>query len=91
MRVIEFEETPNPDAIKCVLDAPLGGGRRSYTSPEQAQAAEDTLAQALFEVEGVRLVMLLGAFATIGKEPGARWNRVRAGVQSVFAGWDGPA
>ena len=88
MRVIEFAETPNPDALKCVLDSPLNGGRRSYFKREQAEEAEDELALALFAIDGVRLVMLLGTFATIGKEPAAKWKPVRTGVKKVFEDWD---
>ncbi len=91
MRVIEFDETPNPDAVKCVLDTPLGGGRRSYFTRVQAEEADDALALALFDVEGVRLVMLLGSFITIGKEPQTKWKPVRTGVARVIESWDTPA
>ena len=36
--VVEFQETPNPHAMKCVLDRAIAESPRSYFSREQAAA-----------------------------------------------------
>lgn len=82
--VRSFETTPNPDALKCTLNpsppSPAGGARRSYASPDEAEAAGDTLAMACFGVEGVVRVMVLGDFVTIGKRSDTKWAPIKKGL-----------
>jgi hypothetical protein len=80
--VREFEDTPNPNAIKCVLDRPISDGRASFTSSEAA--SEHPVAAALFEVRGVANVMLYDDWLTIGREPGANWRTIRTAVSRVL-------
>ncbi|NUQ51407.1 MAG: NifU N-terminal domain-containing protein [Phycisphaerales bacterium] len=80
--VVEFQETPNPHAMKCVLDRAIAESPRSYFSREQAAA--DPLASSLFALEGVTNVLMLGNFVTVSKAPGASWKALKAGVERAM-------
>jgi len=82
--VTKFQPTPNPNALKCVLDKPLDGPIRSYRAREQA--GDDPLAAALFAVPGVTGVLLSGGWLTVNKSPEADWGGVKKGVAEVLKG-----
>jgi hypothetical protein len=95
MRFVCFETTPNPNALKCVVEAPDAAGPvRSYFSAEQADEARDGLARSLFAIPGVTNVLIHTAFVTVGKAPEAKWpaikKRVRAAIESSDAEADDP-
>lgn len=81
--VTDFEPTPNPSAMKANLDRPICDATRSYFRAEQA--ADDPVAAALFAIEGVSGVMMLGQFITITKTPEADWPAVQQQVSDVLA------
>lgn len=81
-RVTRFEPTPNPNAVKCVLDRPMPDTPRSFFSPEQA--ARDPLAAALFALPGVTNVLIHSEWITVNKSPQAKWPAIRAGVERVL-------
>lgn len=69
---IEVEGTPNPNAAKFVVDGTLSsGGSRSYFDAEDAGG--DSLAERLFEVEGVEALLIVDNFVTVTKEEGLEW------------------
>jgi hypothetical protein len=79
---MRFETTPNPNALKCVLDAPRTGAIVSASSiPE---AAGDPHAEALLAIPGVTRVLLHTAFVTVSKDPGADWAPVKRAVKKVL-------
>ncbi|MBL0869565.1 MAG: NifU N-terminal domain-containing protein [Phycisphaerales bacterium] len=98
-KVVSFESTPNPHALRCVLDAPLPalpiqsaspegpgvpeGGARSYRDAGQARG--DAAAEAMFSVPGVVGVMIREGWLTISKAPTAKWSAVRSGVEKALA------
>jgi hypothetical protein len=82
-RVTEYVTTPNPNAVKCVLDASPGSTPRSYFSA--AQAAGDPLARALFEVPGVVNLLIHDGWITVSKSSDANWKTIKKGVESVLA------
>lgn len=83
-RVVQFLETPNPNAVKCVLDrSPAPEGPRSFRSREEAAA--DALAAALFAVPGVRNVLIHDGWITVGKAEDAPWRTVRDGLRAALA------
>lgn len=87
-RVTEYVTTPNPHAIKCVLDAPLPALEqpekvRSYR--DAASAAADPVAARLFAIEGVRNVLIVGNWVTVGKDPQTAWKAVKASVEKTLA------
>ena len=69
---ITVEGTPNPHAAKFVLNGDIPGeGSRSYFDPESA--AEDPLAARLFEVDGVRALLIVENFITVTKAATLDW------------------
>jgi NFU1 iron-sulfur cluster scaffold homolog, mitochondrial len=80
--VREIQPTPNPNAMKFVLDQKICDGPASFYSLEQAKG--HTLATRLLSISGVSNVMLLGDFVTVGKEPQARWSEINGQVKRVL-------
>lgn len=79
MNVIDIEPTPNPDALKFILDGSvLGAGSRSFDTP--ASAAQDPLAAALFAVNGVQSVFYMAQFVTVTKTPSVTWTDLQPSV-----------
>ena len=64
-RVIEVQATPNPNALKFVLDRSISEQPTSFFNAEAAR--NHPLAQRLFAVQGVTSLLLLGDFITINK------------------------
>jgi len=81
-KVVRFQPTPNPNALKCILDGLLPEPIRSYRSAEEAEA--DPLGRALFAVPGVTSLLLSGEWLTVNKAEEADWGQVKAGVQSAL-------
>jgi len=85
-RVIRFESTPNPNALKCVVEPSPGREPRSYFRAEQADEAGDELARALFALGPVTNVLIHTAFITVGKAPSAGWAALKPRIESALAG-----
>jgi hypothetical protein len=84
--VTEFQTTPNPNALKCVLDRPLRPGAEAFRSFRAAEeASNDTLGRALMAVPGVSSVLLSDGWLTINKDPQARWPAVKKAVEQALA------
>lgn len=79
---VRFQQTPNPNALKCVLSRPLAGGRRSYFNAEQAR--DDPLAAALFAIPGVTNVLIQNDWVTVSKSAQADWASIRPAVERVL-------
>jgi hypothetical protein len=88
IRVTSFETTPNPNAIKCVLDRRVSDGRRSFgAAGGTADAdADHPVGSALMRVDGVVGIMLMGDWLTVLKEPGAPWRTVKSRVARALEG-----
>lgn len=72
---IEVEGTPNPNAAKFSLDRPLPVDEsRSYFDPESAEG--DPLAERLFQVDGVRALLMVDNFITVTKAESAEWDEL---------------
>jgi len=70
---IEVVGTPNPSAVKFVLDTDaLGPDSRSYFSADEA--ATDALARRIFEVRGVRALFMVDDFITVTRAADATWD-----------------
>lgn len=83
---IEFLETPNPNALKCVVTPwPSGFGfehpTRSYRTPEEA--AGDPLASQLMAIPGVSNVLVREGWFTVGRETKTAWKTIRPAVERV--------
>ena len=83
--VTSFESTPNPNAVKCLVE-PGPGTIRSYFSADQA--ADDPLGLALFSIPGVTNVLIHQSFISICKSPDARWASLKPAIKRVLADAD---
>jgi hypothetical protein len=84
--VLEFQETPNPHAVKCIVEPPVparDGGLRSYQSA--GDAAGDPLAARLMGVPGVAGVFINQGWVTVTRQPGEEWLGIKSAVRRVFA------
>jgi NFU1 iron-sulfur cluster scaffold homolog, mitochondrial len=81
--VIEIQPTPNPNAMKFVLDAPVSHQPISFFNAAAADGFP--LATALFAIEGVSSLLLLGDFITINKSPKAVWADITPKARAVLA------
>lgn len=83
--VREFEETPNPNALKCLLDQPVlkeGEPPRSYRSGEAAKG--DALAEQLFAIPGVTNIYISTDWLTVNKRADVDWKSVKSSVNRVL-------
>ena len=70
---IKVEGTPNPNAAKFVLDRKVPSeGSASYFDASSAQGT--TLAARLFEVDGVRALLIIDNFITVTKMDEFEWS-----------------
>ena len=83
--VTRFEDTPNPNAMKCVLDASPTDRPRSYFNAKAATDAGDDLAVQLFAVPGVTNVLIHVGWISVCKAPDTRWPMVKAAIEKVLA------
>lgn len=82
-RVIGFESTPNPHAVKILLDGPLAAFPRSYRAPPPL-GCPDALALALYAIEGVRVVLIHHEFVSVGKAEDATWPAIKRKAKAVI-------
>ncbi len=80
---IEVEGTPNPNAAKFVVESTLSsGGSRSYFDAEDAEG--DSLAERLFEVEGVEALLIVDNFVTVTKVEELEWAELVDDVKDAI-------
>lgn len=82
-RVSEFQTTPNPNALKCVLERPIPGPIRSHRGT--AGTESDPLAAALLALPGVTSVLISGDWLTVNKSPQTDWPTLKPAIQRVLA------
>ena len=76
-KIAEIEPTPNPNAMKFILKEPLTWGiTRSYDNAAQAQ--DDPLAAALFDIEHVTNVFYVDHWITVTQDGQADWQELHA-------------
>lgn len=81
MQVLRVEPTPNPNAIKFVLDAMLGSPSE-YRSAEEA--ASNDLAKELFAMDGIEALFLSENFVTVTMNPSADWHQVHEQARKLI-------
>jgi hypothetical protein len=86
-RVTDFQTTPNPNALKCVLDRKLASPPqppppRSYFNADQTKG--DPLAVALFAIPGVRNLLIQAAWITVSKAADSDWKPIKSAVERVL-------
>lgn len=79
MALIEFEHTPNPDALRVQNGQVFARG--AAQDFDRSNAGDHPLASALLAIEGIDRVMLGRDFVTVIRSgPGVSWEAVRAEV-----------
>ncbi|MEO1717301.1 MAG: NifU N-terminal domain-containing protein [Planctomycetota bacterium] len=81
-RVLRYEPTPNPDALKLMLDAPVSDRPRSFLNADDA--ATDPIAGPIFATGGVRAVLLNGDWLSVNKLPEADWPAIKAACERAL-------
>lgn len=82
VNILQVQATPNPNAKKFVVDGVVSQSPVSFFTAEAA--AGHPLAAALFAIEGVSNVLLLGDFVTVGKRPEAGWPAITTAVKKAL-------
>lgn len=82
-RVQEIQQTPNPNALKYILDRPIVDHPTSFFNA--ASAKGNVLAEKLFAIEGVSSLLLLGDFITVNKSADAKWDKISKAVKAVLS------
>lgn len=82
-RVIEFEPTPNPNAVKCILDRPISDRPRSFLNA--AAAASDAIAARLFADAAATCVLFNGTWMTVNRPAGAPWGPIKRSIRRVLS------
>ena len=89
-RVAGFESTPNPQAVKVVLDGRLQAPPRSYRQAPGPDC-DDALALQLYAIDGVRVILIHHEFVTIGKAPEATWPTIKRRAKAAIQAYEEPA
>lgn len=72
---VNVQGTPNPHAAKFTLSQPLPvDDSRSYFDADAA--AGDPLAERLFEIDGVRALLMVDNFVTVTKDEDVEWEEL---------------
>lgn len=88
MKVQRTDPTPNPDALKFVLDGQLvSAGSRSF---RDRLLCEDPVAKALFQIEEVLSVFFVSNVATVTKDPFADWSLLVPQITQVLESQESP-
>ena len=84
-KVINIEDTPNPDAVKFILDKViLQSGTRQF---DFARDAEDhPVAKGIFAVPGVASVFFSGRFVSVTKDAATPWNTMGPKILEAIQG-----
>jgi hypothetical protein len=82
-KVLEIQPTPNPNAMKFVLDGPISQSTVSFLNPNSA--ADYPLPKLLFSIPGVTSLLFLGDFLTVNKSPDAKWKPITAAVTKAIS------
>jgi hypothetical protein len=87
--VVEYETTPNPNALKCWLDQPISDGPVSFLNAESARG--HGLAEPLFATGKIGNLLLNGTWLTVGKIEKTTWPTVKKHLERVLSGYEVPS
>ena len=79
---METQPTPNPNALKFILDRPISDRPVSFFNP--AAAMDHALASQVFAIDGVTTLLLLGDFVTVNKRADKPWSQITAKVKRAL-------
>lgn len=81
---VQFQPTPNPNSLKFSVNRTVvESGSESYMDAEAAN--ESPLAKAIFQVQGVASVFMLGNFVTVNKQADAAWEDLAPAIGEIIA------
>ena len=80
--VTDIQPTPNPNAVKFVLDRRIVEQSTSFLKADDA--AGYPVAEKLFLIPGVSSLLFLGDFITVNKQPEAAWSEITSRVKKVL-------
>ena len=80
MSYIQVEDTPNPLAMKFLVEEELLPLGKTFNASSTLQASVSPLASELFQMETVSNVFIGSTFVTITKEPFANWDDLKLEV-----------
>lgn len=83
LRITRYEPTPNPNALKCWLDAHVSDRPQSFLNADMA--SDHPLASALFDTGVITTLLFNGAWMTINKTPASTWTTTKRRVEAVLA------
>ncbi|HVZ95079.1 MAG TPA: NifU N-terminal domain-containing protein [Phycisphaerales bacterium] len=87
LEIDEFESTPNPNAVKCVLKKGVPGEGESPRSYRTAEAAKnDSIAAGLFRIEGVTGVLIGPGWITVNKRAEVEWKGLKEKIRAALKG-----
>jgi len=69
---VTVSSTPNPNAVKFTVGAPVGGP----TTLVAGRDTDDPVGKALLELPGVASVFMTADFVTLNKLPDAAWELI---------------
>ena len=78
---IVSQGTPNPNAVKFILNRVVGSQGKTY---RDAATADITWAKALLGISGVTQVFALNNFISVNKTPEADWSLIGPQVEQVL-------
>lgn len=81
-KVTEVQPTPNPNAVKFLLDRPISDNPISFLNPSEGQ--RHPLASKLFALNGVTSLLLLGDFITVNKSGNVNWSGLTKKVEEIL-------
>ena len=88
MQVLRVEPTPNPHAIKFVLDRSLApGSSKEFTSAAEAQ--DEEFAKNLFEIPGVSSLFYNENYVTVTMNSDSDWHEVYRQAQEKIGAFEG--
>lgn len=82
-KVTVVQPTPNPNAVKLILDRVIADSPMSFLNA--ASGKQHPIASRLFAIDGVTALLLLGDFVTVTKAPEARWKDITRRVEQALA------
>ncbi|OGH60651.1 MAG: hypothetical protein A3G34_11030 [Candidatus Lindowbacteria bacterium RIFCSPLOWO2_12_FULL_62_27] len=84
LTVVNIEPTPNPNAIKFVVNQPfVPSGSVTYGGP--AETGVDPLGAALFRIRGVQSVYYMHDFVTVTKSDEVPWEDIVEEAESTIS------
>lgn len=81
---VTYRPTPNPNAGKFTVNRKVIEGAASQSFFNAEDAADNVLATALFELEGVVGIFMVDDFVTVTKAADAEWEKLVPEVEAVI-------